>query len=427
MATRRMLLNDYCVTGHDLKSFTKNVSHMADSTEVLAVKGTEVTLLSLCEIEKFQTEGLSVFYILNEENVIDYLDFGERLRFGSIENEEFGEELLEELKNSTKLVAVVENEKYLISRSALATLSQRAGVSGDMTLNRNNLARDLHIADSLFMKNEWINFVYRRCDGVNKIFAAFSSEFTLNRQDIIIKALAHDDFPFKEFAVRNYSIDNSITELFLDLPGGTTDITPGLEIRNSDIGESSLIVRIIFRLGGSYAITSEAALRHDRSFTFERFMEETLTDAKEAFDKSTFAKDMEELKNLSIMDYSGFNSFSEADRENNFSAAEEILTEGVYPLYRKALSKKSYKNVCRFVIDEIDAGKKYTFFDMAKILLSVPEYLAELDISTLTNLRKAASEIPQFLKKKWSKKFGKSTGIKESTENAESVENAKIA
>lgn len=409
MATRRMLLNDYCVTGHDLKSFTKNVSHMADATEVLSVKGTELALLSMCDIKKFQTESSSVFYILNEENVDDFLDFGEQLRLGTIKNEAFGEELLEELKGSTRLVAVVDNEKYIISRSTLATLSQRAGVSGDQTLNRNNLARDLHLADSLFTKNEWINFVYRHCDGVNKIFAAFSGDFTLNRQDIIIKALGHDDFPFKEFAVRNYSIDNSITELFLDLPGGSADITPGLIIRNSDIGESSLIVRVIYRIGCSYAITSESSLRHDRGFTFERFMEETLADARESFDNSTFAEDLEQLKDLSILDYTEFNSLSDTDRENNFSTAEEILTEGIYSVYRKSLSKKSYKNVCRYVIDEIDAGKEYTYFDIAKMLLSIPEHLTELDVSTLTNLRKAASDIPKLLKKKSNGGFQRSS------------------
>lgn len=409
MATRRMLMNNYCVTGHDLKSFTKNVSHMADATEVLSVRGTEIALLSLCEIKKFQTKGSSVFYILNEENVDDFLDFGEPLRLGTIKTEEFGEELLEELRNSTRLVLVVDNEKYIVSSTALATLSQRAGVSGNMTLNKNNLVRDLHLADSLFEKNEWINFIYRHCDGVNKIFAAFSGDFTLNKQDIIVKALAHEDFPFKEFAVKNYSIDNSITELFLDLPGGSSDIIPGLVIRNSDIGESSLIVRVIYRIGGSYAIISEALLRHDRGFTFERFMEETLADAKEAFDNSTvFADDFEQLKEIPIMDYSGFSSLSDTDRENNFCTAEELLTEGIYSIYRKFLTKKTYKNVCRLIIDAIDAGKEYTYFDVAKLLLSIPEHLADHDISTLTNLRKAASSIPKFLKKKSSGKFQRS-------------------
>lgn len=406
MATKEMLLNDFSISGDNMDNFKKIVTDMSDATDVLTVKGREITFLSLCDIEKYQTPGKTTFYILSEEYVDDFLTFGERLHLGSIKNEELGEDLLSEARNTTGLIALIDGQKYLISRSTLTTLAQRACVSGDSTVKRNNLARDLHIADALFSRNEWINLVYRHAkgeDSINKIFAAFSSDFILNRQDIIIKALEHEEFPYDSFRMKDFHIDNSITELSLYLPKAIGELQSGLIIRNSDIGNSSLIVRNVVFTGNSYIITKESSLRHDRGFTFERFLDKTLKESKAFYDASDIIEQLTSFKDIPVFNYGKLDLSSEQDSEENFCFVQDLIVSGVFELYRPLIPNKSFKNVCKYLSDEIEGSKQYTFFDIAKFLISVPEHLVTLDYATLVNLRKAAADIPTYLNERLAK------------------------
>ena len=331
MVTKKMLTDNYKATGRDMTGFTRNVKNFSDATEVLSVRGSEITLLSLCTIPRYQLEGKTVFYILSKENVESFIDFGERLKLGSLDNEEIGDDLLEELKNGTKMMFTYDGEKYIMAKSAVVTLSQRVGVGGDTTINRNNLVRDLHMADALFSKDEPVNFVYRYTDNINKVFASFSGDFILNKQDHVLKVMSDIRFPFHEYAVRRYHVNNYISEIECDLPSRYEGIIPGFMIKNSDTGNSSFIVRSTCHIGNSYAILSESILRHDKNFTYERLINETFAQARKSFDKlvPVFEKKLEHLKNSWIIDYSSFDPLSDLSRNKNFSAAKNLLKEGI--------------------------------------------------------------------------------------------------
>lgn len=401
MVTKKMLTDNYKATGRDMTGFIRNVKNFSDATEVLSVRGSEITLLSLCTIPRYQLEGKTVFYILSKENVESFIDFGERLKLGSLDNEEIGEDLLEELKNGTKMLFTYDGEKYIMAKSAVVTLSQRVGVGGDTTVNRNNLVRDLHMADALFSKNEPVNFVYRYTENINKVFASFSGDFVLNKQDHVLKVLSDIRFPFHEYAVRRYHVNNYISEIECDLPSRYEGIIPGFMIKNSDTGNSSFIVRSTCRTGNSYAILSESILRHDKNFTYEKLINETFAQARKSFDKLVpiFEEKMEHLKNSWIMDYSSFDPLSDLSRNKNFSAAKILLKEGI-GIFKGNLSKKAQVSVLDALLDELDAGKKYSAYDIAAMLMHVPEYLSYLDESTLTNLRKNACYVPAFVEER---------------------------
>lgn len=401
MVTKKMLTDNYKATGRDMTGFTRNVKNFSDATEVLSVRGSEITLLSLCTIPRYQLEGKTVFYILSKENVESFIDFGERLKLGSLDNEEIGDDLLEELKNGTKMMFTYDGEKYIMAKSAVVTLSQRVGVGGDTTVNRNNLVRDLHMADALFSKDEPVNFVYRYTDNINKVFASFSGDFILNKQDHVLKVMSDIRFPFHEYAVRRYHVNNYISEIECDLPSRYEGIIPGFMIKNSDTGNSSFIVRSTCHIGNSYAILSESILRHDKNFTYERLINETFAQARKSFDKlvPVFEKKLEHLKNSWITDYSSFDPLSDLSRNKNFSAAKNLLKEGI-GIFKGNLSKKAQVSVLDALLDELDAGKKYSAYDIAAMLMHVPEYLSYLDESTLTNLRKNACYVPAFVEER---------------------------
>jgi len=395
MTNTNMLLDNFSISGSDME-FLEILNKLTDATSVVSAKGKNITFLSLCRVPKLQIEGKLVFYVLTKEYVEDFVEFGEKLRMGALSIEELGEELAEELVESTGLLAVIEGEKYIISRSALTTLCQRACISGDTTVNRSNFARDLHLADGIFSRSETINFVYRVHEGVNKIFAAFSSDFTLCcKQDVIVKALKHSAFPFEEWTVRSYKIDNFITEIELSLPNNA-----GIIIKNSDVGLSSLTVRTTFNYDDKSVYYSEHALRHTSGLSLEKFLK-VLEEAKSALESSDFNNEMLALKEMPIMDYADFNEYNPFHKNKNIFAAEDILIYAVYELFNKVLSKKAMTSVTRSLIGLIESEKKYSYYDIAKMLFSVPDFL-DLDAATISNTRKALANFPDVIKKETS-------------------------
>lgn len=387
--TRNWLQDNFRKIGTALDSFIKDITTISNATEIFTVKPTEITFLSLCRIPKQQRDGKLVFYVLSKEYVDDFVEFGEKLRMGAVDREVFGEELCDEIETGTGLLAVINGEKYLVSRSALTTLCQRACISGDTTVNRNNLARDLHLADGLFSRNERINFVYRTAGGLNKIFAAFASDFVLHKQDIITQALQHEDFPFKDFSVRNYSIDNFYTEVELSLPGHA-----GLIIRNSDVGLSSLVVKVVYRYNDTFIIYSEHALRHDRGMSFEKFLHNTLAEAYDSLSSSKFEEEMDKLSKIPVIDYTDFNEWNPFHKWDNYKGMEESLLNAVYDLLGKQLSKKALRTVTKSLCDSIEPSKPYSYFDVAMMLFEIPNSLT-LDAATIANVRKALADFPQ--------------------------------
>ena len=383
------LTDKFLKHGTTLESFTKDITSISDATETLSVKPAEITFLSLCRIPDMQIDGKLVFYVLSREFIEDFINYGQGLRRGSVDRTEFGEELCKELENGTGLLAVIGGEKYIIARSALTTLCQRACISGDMTVNRNNFARDFHLADGLFARNERINFVYRASGGINKIFAAFASDFVLHKQDIIMKALQHEEFPFKGFVVRSYSIDNFYTELELSLPGHA-----GLIIRNSDVGLSSLVVKVVYRYEDTFIIYSEHSLRHDKGMSFEKFLHQTLAEAYDSLSSSKFEEEVEMLSKIPVIDYTDFNEWNPFHKWDNYKRIEESLLNAVYDLLGKQLSKKGLKAVTKSLVDSIEPSKPYSYFDVAMMLFEIPNSLT-LDATTIANVRKALADFPQ--------------------------------
>lgn len=404
MATRKMLLDDFALRGNTYEDFKRDLQMMADATEVAVTNGKVVELLSLDRVQKHYADykNKTLFYILNDELVDGFINFGEQLKLAMVANEDIGQELLQEMTNTSGLLLYFDKEKYLVSQRALKTLSQRAGISGPLTVSRHNLTRDLHLADSLISKEEPLSFVYRHADGVNKIFTALSGKYVLNRQDIIIKAFEHPDFPFKDCTVKDYYIDNFITELRCNMPSNDDTFVPGIMVKNSDVGESSLLVRTIVSLGDSYVITSETALSHDKNcFTFDNLLTKTFAEAWKAFNADSFIQQVNAFKNLKrgVLDYSAVDLSTAAGRETNQTKMEEIIEELASHMFGDLLSVKLLRIVTTELCNEIIASQQYTYYDIALMFIKAPEIIAEKDEYTKVSLRRELKHLPDYLEK----------------------------
>lgn len=384
----KILMDEWVEVGHTMDSFEKEIKRISDATDVLSVKPQEMKFLSLCKVPAYQKEGKLVFYVLTKEYTDDFILFGEKLRLCALDKSVLGEELVEELSENTGLMALVDGEKYIVSRSALQTLCQRACISGDTTVNRSNIARDIHLVDGLFARNERINFVYRKANGINKIFACFSSDFVLHKQaDIMLRALKHEDFPFN-YEIEKYQIDNFYTEVELKLSEHEYIV-----LRNSDVGLSSLVVRVVYRYEDTSIIYSEHSLRHDRGMSFEKFLYQTIDEAFKSLKASSYNEEIQALKLKPIMDYSEFNEFNPFQLYENRVNMEELLLNLLFVCFSSVLSKKQMHSLTKMLLENIDYKRQYTFYDVVMQMFRIPNTLT-LDQTTIARCQKELASLP---------------------------------
>ena len=139
MNNRQMLLDTFEYKGNTEETLKENISFLANNTNCISLKTKDITILSLCKIASLQKPGMALFYILSQEYITDFIEFGDKLRMGSIPINEIGQELYDELESTTGLMLVINNQKFLVSKDALLTMCQQACISGDMTTCRANI------------------------------------------------------------------------------------------------------------------------------------------------------------------------------------------------------------------------------------------------------------------------------------------------
>jgi hypothetical protein len=407
------ILDNFTVKGTNFEDFKNESQAMADITKDVVIKGGDIIFLSLCDIKERQIPGKAMFYVLSEEYISDFLLQGKPLRIGTIPVENIGEELLEEIRNTTGLIAVINNDKYIVSDIAIPTLSLRASVSGNMSINRQNLIRNLHFADAIISKNENIHFVYREIEGVKetgdkyivrKIFAALGSQFCAVPQTIITDAanIVADEGVLGTVNTREWLIDHEFTDLYLEFPDVAEElctsyklpdeVTPGVFMCTSDVGSSSIIARGVFRKGRSYVITDEVMIKHVGNIVPEdvvkRINDEIFPNIRKL--PETLAL----LIGEEIADYSKLDLTKEKDAGKNFNAVLNLLEKTSKKVLKGVLPAKRQKALLECMADEINSTIKYTLYDIAIDFISVPDRVEGLDNVTLTELRKACAKVP---------------------------------
>ena len=264
------LLDTYHDTGSDLDSLRPAIQSISDITHILDTRGRSITFLSLCTLPSQQADGKVVFYNLDKLSIDDFLE-GKPFHIVRIQKDRIPNAFLSELQSTTGLAMLIDNKLYLVSDMSIPTLTLRASVSGKSTISRQNLIRDMHLADAIISKNEPIHLVYRSemVDGyeIRKVFAAFGSGYRLTPQSLLLDVV--DQLQEDDLICRSWSIGHDYTKIRLDcsqIPHNleTGSLLPGITLQTSDIGLSSLTIRSILRdpETDSYVILQEHTCKH---------------------------------------------------------------------------------------------------------------------------------------------------------------------
>ncbi len=431
------LLDDYVAAGDSFESFKAYCNKMSEATKEISTGKSYLEFLSHCAVEEYQRESKITFFILREETVAQFLYDGKALKAGTIPIEEFGEELTDELIRSTGLVIVINERKYLVSSLAIPTLLKYIGLGGSTGVKRNNLIRNLHIADAALSKTDNVKFIYREMDierpgkepvSVRKIFAAAGGYFKSTPQSVFVEVfekLSTIKFPVdgpdatvvadaedaeSDVVMKEWKITQGVTSMYIEFPKLSFDIsgetiTPGLIFQTSDTLETNFSIASVCRMRDSYAIYNEICHKHTAAITADMLVD----DAKVLY--SGFGSIIESYKtlmSLPVINYEDLDINSQSDGEKNFKALEKVVKYLVNESLKSVLLKKRTKEIAKNVVDNLNSTTAYNYGDIAVTFLSIPQMAYEsspyenehkLNDVPLNEVRKACGKIPFMLNK----------------------------
>ncbi|MBP3278166.1 MAG: hypothetical protein J6M44_04325 [Butyrivibrio sp.] len=411
-----ILLDNYRKVGDGITSLKEETVKMEEATKDAVVKPFNITFLSYCPIEAKQKEGKTPFWKITKPTIEDFLN-GSPLPTGTVPNEFFGsEELLEEVKKTSGLCLLIDGRLYIVSTIAIPTFTLRAEVKGDMTIQVNNVVRDMHLADAVYRKNEDIHLVYREEEiggvTVRKVFAGLGSAYKLIPQTIIANSVEKlsEDGTMGAPVVSSFEIDHGYTSAHVILPEIGEEIAeeyklsgeviPGLYLSTSDIGQSSVIIRGVYNKGASTVITDEVVIKHvGKNLTPEVIL--GLADEKIFSSIRKLPEALAELMGTEVMNYSSLDLSKPKDQAKNKKAVLKVISEELKRVCREAkVSGKKEKELLECLEAEINEELCYTYYDIAMIFMGVPARITGLDRDTVARLQKACGQTPYKLSKK---------------------------
>lgn len=407
MGVSIMLRDSYRKDGTEIVSFEDETQKMVDCTKLKDVTSAQVEFLSYCSVPSAQRVDAYPFYRLTEESIERFLN-GESLNVSYIKKN-YAPDLLEECVNTSQLLCLVEGEKYLVSEYAIPTMTIRASVGGEKTINRVNLIRNLHLADGFLSKgSEHTKLLYREDEnGIKKIFAFLGNYYHIMPQTILgdVVNFIEDEAILGKIEVKSWEIDHRFTHIYVEFPEGAEDfkdiykipdsIVPGISIMTSDTGCSSLSVRGTYRIKNTVITFCEYLKKHTSEISAEDILktvdERVFTDVRKLPETLVCLMD-------SILDYSKVDIKTEAGGIQNLEKFKDLAEETL----RKCVSdigKKRIAKILEQLMEEIAEDMPYSFYDLAIILMDLQTRVTGLDRETESNFRKGLAKIPYVLEK----------------------------
>lgn len=321
-------------------------------------------------------------------------------------------ELLREWTENVKL-AVVFNDNtavnktkrfYLTSANALQTMD-RFGMAGDFLLTP-CIERDMMIAKQ-FEKDLGVTVISRSCNGTKKIFSILSDKYTHINQDILFDIVKEIETvgDMGEAKCYKWTVNNFFTKLYIEFPqkakelsvlyGLKREMIPGILMTTSDTGDSSFKVKGTWRIEGSNSlvVNTEVKRKHIGEINKENVIDDI---SNQIF--AEYAKLPEALCNLMAHDVTdpSWDLSTTAGLKANQAELENVIKTAFKRLgIVKAIGKKTEKKLREALVDEMDVSIHYTAYDIAMLILGLPERVEYMDKKKdITQLQKACSGAP---------------------------------
>ena len=360
-------------TGANFEKFLEAVKILTEGTKIKTLHSNEIEVFSHCPLSlppdkngrKLPEPGKEVFFKLPVEAIIEFLDNYKKPSIAQTAKSDFIGNLLNEDIETTGLIFVANNNKYLLSEHALTLLLKNIGIGAGKAKRNSGLIRDMYIAQSLYETNSKLNYIIREYteNGLTnrKIFSVVGKYFGLIPHDVI----THTYEAFTTAKVREWSITQEETRLYFEFPDMAQKykdetVTPGIILSNSDTGDSFKIW-LVLRNSNSYVIVKESNLQHMKSYDY-------------------YTGVVDICNNFINEVFNVYETLDNYARVNIKSDNEGGVITSLSALIKKTIGRPFPDNRRNQIIEnltaELDTSKEYTLTDLIIMIMRAP-YMQE--------------------------------------------------
>ena len=403
MIDENVLRDDWLATGSDYAEFKNLLTDLSDCTSFVRISPMTITLYSF----HHRDENVAYFYELIPAYTGEPRDSYKSLKkltLSKVLAKGDHAAMMDETFSNVGMIFVVDGNTFFPAKKVVTRGLVPFGAGG-LAISNPSFERDLYIA-SLFKDSKKCTFIIREISGVKKLVAILSSKYTALPQsalcDIIDVFQTNDDFGKMDTYMWNMS--NWTSEIYVEFPERAKEIksfydlphdfVPGLWLRTSDTGDSSITIYPTWRHGRSISYVEKAAVKkvHSRNVDLTDIISKVSEKAFSEYAKLPSA--LCELMALSLTNET-LDLTNQKDVEKNKKAIEESYKRAFKQLdITKAIGKGYEKSLREQLCDEIDGAISYTAYDIATNLMSLPERLEGINAETKHKLESAVSNAP---------------------------------
>lgn len=295
------------------------------------------------------------------------------------------EELLEEMFTTTKLLLRINKRIYFTSAELLKTLPQRINLGGTQILIPTP-KRDEYIAELFSIHHKQSTMMYRQVGSVKKVFSLFSKNYAKVDQAVLSEVISNFSSELGRPKCEGWHVEHSLSGILLSFPEKAADIestykltcpiTPCLYLGTSDTGCSSFTAIGKLMVGHRSYVYSDIFRRKHRG-------EINPGDLLKEIETRIFAKYTkipERLCELMAVPVS-----------SPQAVAQHVLNQ---IQFTKAVGKETSIELTKALLSEFTPGLKYTAYDIALMIMSLPGRCHGVAKSTIEKLEEACGRAP---------------------------------
>lgn len=389
--------------GSSLTEFYEELEKIADNTRIRKVTANQLEVLSVND-EKSDNNNI----VCNRHVFEEYANYVDSFNVCLDRKTILGDDidLQDDVYHHSKtMFALYDENKYAIktflptSLMMLPTLGMRLGLGS--AIQTPSIERDKFIARLMGeMGEKKITLVSHVDEENEKIFAVLSDEYTYIPQTIIrsiISNIEKDGKLGKPECVGWY-IDNEFTQVNLVFPEYAEDIKdtynmlphniiPGIQIMSSDMAKCALFVRGVWyktHAGGGYIIQNEVSKTHKG--------EVDLTDIQKRIEASIFDEYTKLPEQLIDLMKVNVTEKTAKPKENQKSIQECIKKVFKEMELTKIIGKKNEVLLREYFLSEIDETISYTAYDIAMMIVELPDRIDGITTATRNRFAKACNK-----------------------------------
>lgn len=401
MSENNFLSECFSKTGNSFDELKKCLSEISDATSMMNIRGLDVKILSPCLLKDYQKEDRIPYYILSKDYLREYLE-GSPFHIAYVKKSTFGS-YADEIKEKQCVLLAVDKDIYVISSVSFASFCQRIGVVGEITAQRANLYRDLHMADSMFYNNPKLNCLIRedtQDDGtkIRVIFSMPGKEYIytpLSVMSDVVEALMKNN---ENLLVYRWEVDHKATNIWLksdeSVEYNGVKFTSGVWLTNSDSLGSSFMIKKCVIINDNVIPVDQKIILHRKVITVDEII-----DAYNSLDEGSFIEDIKNLANEKIVDYANISLESENGKDFNLYSVKNLMKKVLKASLGPKFPVKQEKAFISAVTEELKGDKEYSLFDVTLMLFDILKYRTELDVFTKRLVTESLQTFPKNIKK----------------------------